>query len=51
MTDQPCMNPASVIWPERDEPATSSRDNGRPLVAQTKRRPRDWDQPVIILNS
>jgi len=47
---RPCMNPASFLFPERDEPMVSSRDNGRPLTAQKKPRPRGWDQPVKVLN-
>jgi hypothetical protein len=48
------MNPAGTLFEERDEPMVEqrygTRHNGRPLVAQTKPRPRDWDKPVTILN-
>ncbi len=55
---RPCLNPASVLYPERDEPGTDcpeaprshGREDWRPMMVQTKRRPRGWDAPVIILN-
>ena len=56
-TERPCMNPASTIWPERDEPFDAgetirrpdSRDNGRPLAAQETRRARERDREVEIV--
>jgi len=56
-TERPCMNPASTIWPERDEPFDAgeticrpgSRDNGRPLAAQETRRARERDREIEIV--
>jgi hypothetical protein len=51
------MNPASTIWPERDEPFDAgeairrpgSRDNRFPLAAQETRRARERDGEIEIV--